>query len=562
MRNRFRSELPVALMLSGLLVATVVLLEPTKSAAANWIEIDLGFLEFLGWLAMPFAIGFLAVAAVAALSIAFAPRRTVPVLVAVYVALWAQGSLFVWDYGSFDGSPIDWSEHSGKGVIEFALFAAALALALTKPEWVRARVLLITAIVLALQLAALADLIRQNAPFPKKLPPSLAGETIESVNHYSRDRNVIIVVLDSLQSDIFSKAMSDSELRAAMPPGFTYYRDAVSQFGRTEFSIPSMLTSRIIPEIRDTRTWIRNQMAQSVPARLVERGFDAVVVSFTNHAVPCNTERLGYKCLQHRTLAEPLRADSAAREDVSNIFALGLFRLSPHFLKPWVYDDGQSRAPQLYPTRDASWRNPKILNHSRDDLAVFDQLTASAVADASTPQFRLLHFFASHAPSTVNKSCKKLDDAVKKSVVETTHCILSRLYEFLHKLDEIGVYDQSLIFVVADHGRSGRSEGHWKGVPVFLAKPLGDRRPLRTSEAPVSLCDVPSSIFDALEIEHDFECESIFSARMDLQRPRLHYRSHGRRKSNSAKSPVFEKFAVEGDSWLAESWTSISHGSE
>ena len=107
MRNRFRSELPAALMLSGLLVATVVLLEPTKSAVANWIEISLGFSELLGWLAVPSAIGFLVVATLAALSIAFAPRRAVPVLVAIYVALWAQGSLFVWDYGSFDGSPID-----------------------------------------------------------------------------------------------------------------------------------------------------------------------------------------------------------------------------------------------------------------------------------------------------------------------------------------------------------------------------------------------------------------------------------------------------------------------
>jgi hypothetical protein len=540
-------------MLSGLVVATIVLIEPTKSAVANWIEIDLGFLELLGWLSLPSAIGFLAVTAVAALSIAFVPRYAIPVLVAIYVVLWAQGNLFVWNYGSFDGSPIDWSEHSGKGVIELTLFAAALALALTKPEWVRARALLITTMVLVLQFAALADLIRQSAPFPEKLPSSLDSETIESVSHYSRDLNVIIVVLDSLQSNIFSKTMSDSELSAAMPPGFTYYRDAVSQFGHTEFSLPSLLTSRMIPEVPHAHDWIRDQMAQSVPARLVGRGFNSVVLSFTK-AVPCDTERLGYECLQHRALAGRLEAKTALREDVSNMFALGLFRLSPHYLKPWIYDEGRFRIPHLYPTREVTWRNPSILLSSRNDLAVFDQLTVSAVADATAPQFRLLHFYASHIPSTLNKSCKNPNDAVRTSATETTHCILSRLYEFLHKLDEIGVYDQSLIFVVADHGRS---RGHWKGVPVFLAKPLGDRRPLRTSELPVSLCDVPSSIFDALEIEHDFECESIFSARMDLQRTRLHYRYPTELRRRRGKPPVYKKFAIEGDSWLAESWSEL-----
>jgi hypothetical protein len=207
--------------------------------------------------------------------------------------------------------------------------------------------------------------------------------------------------------------------------------------------------------------------------------------------------------------------------------------------------------PQLYPAREATWRNPKILNHSRDDLAVFDQLTASAVADESAPQFRLLHFYASHTPSTLNKSCRYPDDGVRKSVIETTQCILFRLYEFLHKLDEIGVYDQSLIFVVADHG--GR-KGHWKGVPVFLAKPRGNRHPLRTSELPVSLCDVPNSVFDALEIEHDFDCESIFSQQADRQRTRMHYRHPGTPRSSRGRHVTFKQFSVRGDSWLPESW--------
>jgi hypothetical protein len=213
--------------------------------------------------------------------------------------------------------------------------------------------------------------------------------------------------------------------------------------------------------------------------------------------------------------------------------------------------------PKLYPTREVTLRNPKILFHSRDDLAVFDQLTASAVADAPAPQFRLLHFHAAHYPITLNKGCGYPVDEARKSVTETSQCILSRLYEFFHRLDEIGVYDQSLIFVVADHGGRGRDRGHWKGVPVFLAKPRGDRQPFRTSELPVSLCDVPSSVFDALEIEHDFDCESIFSAQMDRRHSRQHYRSQTKRNHNG-KAPVFDRFTVEGDSWLAESWSQLS----
>jgi hypothetical protein len=290
------------------------------------------------------------------------------------------------------------------------------------------------------------------------------------------------------------------------------------------------------------------------------------------------------------TLANPGSASSAWREDVSNLFALGLFRLSPHFLKPRIYDAGSWQARRLYPPREAIARDPRILYETRTDLAVFDELIASASVGDTTPRFRFLHFYGLHRPYTVDESCSYPSDTRKtrKQPIAVTQCILSRLFEFLHKLDEIGVYDQSLIFVLADHGATGvpldvsaawpklpDSGAHrdaandrevtsidapWKGVPLFLAKPLGDRQPLRVSDHPVSLCDVPKSVFDALSIEHDFECESIFSGRSPRQAPRMHYRyptTVGERRALGMLGKdklTFEKFTVVGHSWLRDSW--------
>ena len=165
--NRFRSQLPAALLLSALLAATIALIEPAKSAIGNWSEIGIGISTLLARLATPFAAALVGIAAFAVLLTAVAPRRAVPILAALYVALWAQGSLLVWEYGIFDGSPIDWSEHSGKALLELAFWAAVLALALIKHEWIRRRWLPIAAIVFALQFAAIADQARRNPPIPK-----------------------------------------------------------------------------------------------------------------------------------------------------------------------------------------------------------------------------------------------------------------------------------------------------------------------------------------------------------------------------------------------------------
>jgi hypothetical protein len=587
----------MAFLLGGLVTATIVLLEPAKSAVSNWSDIGIGFSELFAKLAVPFAIAFFCMATLAALMTAAAPRRAIPMLVALYVALWAQGNLFIWEYGSFDGSPIDWHEHSAKGLLEIVFWAATLALAVTRYEWISRRALLISVMVFALQLAVLADQIRQNAPFSDLSDREMTvvhdiGTTelslIRSVSQFSLDLNVIVIVLDSLQSDFFSEAIRDPKLRAAIPPGFTYFRNATSLYESTEFSLQSILTSRAIPDNVNLKQWIDEQVPGTMPARLSERNFDAVLTTFSQ-AHYNYFDAWGYRRVLSASMAESGSASEGWREDVSNLFAIGLFRLSPHFLKSQVYDNGIWQTRRLYSPRDAISQDLRIQYETRTDLAVFDELIASASAGDITPRFRFLHFYGTHRPYSVDENCSYQSriGISRVNVVAMTQCIVSRLFEFLHKLDEIGIYDRSLIFVVADHGekyvrldpsaawpklpeseshhdaaeRRGATsiERHWQGVPLFLSKPLDDRQPFRVSDHPVSLCDVPKSVFDALSIEHDFECESIFSGRSPRQIPRIHYRYPNRDEQHtlglSAWSGLpFEKFSVVGHSWLPESW--------
>ncbi len=599
--NRFRSQLPAAFLLSGLLAATIALLEPLKSALRNWNEIGINFSELFASLAVPFAVAFFAIAILAVLLLAVAPRRAVPVLVVLCVGLCAQANWFVWEYGSFDGSPIDWSANSRRGIFEVAFWIAALALALAKPEWIRAHAVRIVAVVVALQLAALAGLVHQNAPFDEKTDSEvslthLEGTTqlslIQSVSLYSRDRNAIIIVLDSLQSDLFAEVLRSPELLAAMPPGFTYFRNAVSLYAATDFSLQSILTSKAIPDNIYMRKWRDENIPASLPARLAERGFDTVLTTFSQSAYR-DFGSWGYRRVLSATLAEAGAASATWREDVSNLFALGLFRLSPHFAKPWIYDDGRWQSRRLYPPREATARDPKIQYETRTDLAAFDELIASAAVAGATPRFRFLHFYGAHRPFSVDERCQYAgkEQITRESAVAMTRCIVSRLFEYLHKLDAIGVYDRSVIFVVADHGQKyvrldpsvasprlpeaaaplgaasnptqAPIDQFWMGVPVFLAKALGDRQQLRISDQPVSLCDVPKSVSDALAIENDFKCESVFSARVPREAPRMHYRYPTYEQLRSlGLSPDgglrFEKFEVVGHSWLPDSWRRVA----
>ncbi len=417
--NRVRSQLPAALLLSALLAATIALIEPAKSAIGNWSEIGIGISTLLARLVTPFAVALAGIAAFAVFLTVVAPRRAVPILAALYVALWAQGSLFVWEYGAFDGSPIDWSEHSGKALLELAFWAAVLALALIKHEWIRRRWLPIAAIVFALQFAAIADQARRNPPIPET-PDSEASivdaQEVRSVSLYSRELNVILIVLDSLQSDFFSEAMHDPELRAAMPPGFTYYRNATSVYSSTTDSLYSIFTSKMLN--REGRVVSK---AQSLPTRLAEQGFDAVVTASGNRRTFQKSGDWDYRVVTPAALGAAGAASAAWRDDVSDMFALVTFRLSPHFLKRRIYHDGLWRTPSLYPQLLTVPNDPTIHARTRLDLAIFNELIASASAGNTAPQFRFLHFFGAHRPSTVNQNCDYLPSAsLRRAAIETT----------------------------------------------------------------------------------------------------------------------------------------------
>ncbi len=573
---------------ASLIAATLFLLEPLKSAVVNWDELSIGFSALLRQLALPFAFGLAAALALAFALCVAAPTRGLALLVATHAGLWAQGNLFVWRYGSLDGSPIDWEAHSAKGLAEIAVWAAFYGLALLRPAPVRRHAVRIALGVAALQLAAFAEPALRGAPFPEKA--EYEGGDDDGLGVYSSDRNVIVIVLDMLQSDVFAEAMRDAQTANPMPPGFIYFRNAVSLYTSTEFSLQSMLTSRAVPDGVPTERWLKGVMRRSLAVRLARMGFDSALLTFTPWFLACKKPSPRVDCVPAARFAssDPRAASAAvARHDASQMFHLGLFRLAPHFAKPRVYDGGRFRLPPLFEEEVSPGIDSAIHPDSRRDLAVFDRLIGGVRAQAVAPRFRFLHFYGSHWPVNLDPDCRAgsgpsdepdMGRWMRASAVAAAQCMLRKTFAYLQALDEAGVYDRSLIFVVSDHGHAmvpidvsfaspplpedagrppgeeGGIEAPGRGVPLFLAKRFADRSPLRISDRPVSLCDIPSSILAELGFD-GFACEPIFSDRQRVQ-PRMHYRypAYSAQPKTGPLVFQFEKYEVVGHSWRSGSW--------
>ena len=187
-RSTQSQSLPV-LILSSLIGGTVFLLEPAKAAVLNWSELSVGPLARASGLLLPWALASAALAVPGIVLSLLLGARVVAGLLALYVGLWAQGNLLLWAYGPFDGTEIDWSAHHVKGGFELLLWAALFVLALLRTSDLRRHWFAVAILVLALQVAALAQHVAEEFPFdPQPAAALRTGLNAQGCTGAAKDR--------------------------------------------------------------------------------------------------------------------------------------------------------------------------------------------------------------------------------------------------------------------------------------------------------------------------------------------------------------------------------------
>jgi len=149
---------------------------------------------------------------------------------------------------------------------------------------------------------------------------------------------------------------------------------------------------------------------------------------------------------------------------------------------------------------------------------------------------------------------------------------LELVNRFLEKLREMGIYQDTMVFVLSDHGFGieieeevyGENVGSkpivadavkGRALSLFLVKPFMSTGKLRISDAPVSLSDVAKTIVSELGLEGDIPGTSIFDIEPSEVRERRYlfhiWESGG---WSWVYLPPMREYVVKGPSWRDESW--------
>lgn len=241
-------------ILSGALIAfalcfTLFIYAPYELYVTNQLEF-----WFTAGQMLPYVLGLFAAAFLAILLVLYIARRINEKLynlvsVACLVALicsWVQGSFLVWDLPPMDGKPVDWGSFPADRICSIALWVIVIAAVLVFVKKLGGSRLVkfgsYASLAIAFILAVTLGTVFLTTELSDKSRALIA--TDEDMFTYSEDDNLLILVLDAVDSTAFEQSMARDAHYSEIFSDFTYFRNTVGGYPYSQLSIPLILTGQ------------------------------------------------------------------------------------------------------------------------------------------------------------------------------------------------------------------------------------------------------------------------------------------------------------------------------
>jgi len=319
------------------------------------------------------------------------------------------------------------------------------------------------------------------------------------VFRFSTRDNVLVVLLDGLQSDIaYAILRSDVRLERAFE-GFRFYKDTLGVAPTTFVSLPAIHSGMEYRNQESLGAYFEESIRiQSFMNRFADAGYQTALVNPIEGACPDHVATCPTSTQILRTSEAQLRAESLRLLDVS------LFRLAPVWLKSRIYSGGNWFLAGRF---DMAQETSRIFEHN----LLFAEMARRITVDEGPPTMKFVHSLATHTPFVLSNDCRTTVDTSWANLPPQAHCALLAVARLLDALKAAGVYDRTEIALVADHG-IGQPDGfvspaalhipaHADWVrragyanPMFLLKPRGARGEITNDPSSIYLPDLGATL--------------------------------------------------------------------
>lgn len=548
----FKNRLITSLAVNFGLVFSVFVFIPMETYLGNTSEFVFPFSSLvtsLLWIAVPL---FVILTAIEIIFNGFLYRLITAAVAGGTLACYAQGMFLNGMMKSLDGAADTYT--AKQKLINLALWGiiclipVVIALVWKKISQNLNRFICLA--IAVMQIVGLVSLIPTYTPNEIEQMP-----TYDKIYDLADGKNVVLLILDRFDTENIDAILEEDPTYLDKFKGFTYYPNMVGAYVYTQNSLPYLITGVEDPDLYITPDEKRYNIENSEFLSRIDSLTDSMTIYTERRYFEVTAENIGSVAENVQAAAPVLDSKGAFK----HLIKMSLYRVAPLFIKSRFMYTSADLNGATYTEEGADVYHCE--DHKYDVIFKEGLEEQGLTIDTSiNSSYKLIHFQGAHFPYNITENGEY--SAEETDRITASKGSLTVAYEYLEQLKKVGKYEDTAIFIFADHGETilvQELETHTKpnANPIMFYKPagVGEDEEFKISEAPISQKNLFPTII--AELGGDYSDigagRTITEIKEDEQITREFYYSV--RDFSYEEATYFpHKYIIEGDSRLAESW--------
>lgn len=479
-----------AYILSFVIAFTIFVHEPIMLYATNKTDLWFDFMTMMKPVILLFTVAFVAlIIFYTVLKLLSKKDKVYNIILTisfiVYFASYIQGNYLLAKLPGLDGTTIIWKGFLVQNIITVVIWIALIVgYIISVKKYSFEKVLSISskvvlAVFIMLLASALSTTFTTKKMFKRKYPILV---TEKNFGKFSNDKNFIIFLVDAVDSKQFNDELSMSAYKDNFKD-FTYYPDTLSHYLFTRDSIPLILTG--IPNYNEKDYYeYYNEAFDKSPLmdELINRNYD---INLYEYELIWTTEK-GRVVENTEEISNAINTYHFAKCNLKYV----AYKYLPYFLKKYAYIERMNFNYGKKTDLDNAY--------SWDNIDNYKMIKTLNVTKEDNKQFKFIHTNGSHVPYNMDGELHRISEK-KATYKDELNASIKLISTYIDMLKANGVYDNSVIILMADHGyydgeRIGRQN------PILYIKGLNERnKEIKVSDKKLSHLDLIDAYKDLLD---------------------------------------------------------------
>lgn len=290
----------------------------------------------------------------------------------------------------------------------------------------------------------------------------------------STNKNFVVLILDAVDARYFEKLINDDETKESLFNDFTFYNNVCGAYPHTKDSIPMIMSGIWYENQCDYEDYLKDVYENSPLFNRLKQE-DYTMGLFEEDSFLVNNCMNQFDNMQQASYG----VNSLQTFVRWQIMMVG-YSYAPFDLKRFCFIN-----PTAFSELKRSPQNSTIFTPS--DLVFYNSINESPITCTEQNVFKFIHVEGAHVPFDLDESLNSPKDGTYEDKVAASVTLAT---EYIYKLKQAQVYDNSVIIIMADHGYNINGESLDRQNPLLMVKGLEESHEFEMSEAPISFEDL------------------------------------------------------------------------